>query len=502
MSPRNRNSADFEKFMSNSISPASLHHLLGIALETPLSIEAMCANLRCVLYPAFSLTGRLERFCSALSEAMRTLGITAEPFSESTLCNGRFIPGTVILAPGTFTDKELAINRVSTLYNNIIVGIYDEPPPLTPEALPQERLDAIVGRLARDMVHILVYVTEHSWTICTMNGGVVTFNTPLPATEDVRRTLVPKLTAQVVPPRPEDLDFRHAALTADNAEFRTASEDFLCCSRIWASSSYLLTHTSTDGLEYRNDFYRKIVARYLDQRSGMSYGFFARQLPVAVKPAVLCNNGCAEAEERTIPVKIGGKNMLVPVPDVRILTTRSGCKKHCLDSETDLVEIGLEQGIAYLKTPAGLPEGTIIRPSFDTLTILAHALGNAIIASILKTLRPGSLFTEKLERYGASMTHWHGYPESTMLPVGYFVHGRDNPPVSCSTPQSAAYSLFGKIEALEQAMLTGEEYLGDVHIEPNHGTNIVGILTLEETAILLNGIAVPKAGSAERLRRR
>ncbi|MBM3161823.1 MAG: hypothetical protein FJZ79_00475 [Chlorobi bacterium] len=479
--------------MNYPFSPATLHHLLGIAEETPLGLDDMCAELRCVLYPARSLPERLERFCRSLAATMHSLGITVEPYGDSSLSNGRFLPGTVILAPGIFTDSELAINRVSTLYNNIIVGIYDEPPPLSAEALPQERLDAIVRRLARDMVHILVYVTESSWTICTMNGGVVTFGTPFPEPHDVRRTLVPKLTAQVVPPKPGDLDLRQGLIEPESAEYRAAADDFLACSRAWASSSVLLTHTSTGDLEYRTDFYRKIVARYLDRRSGMSYGFFARQLPAEVKPAFHDGRGCGKSGDETVPVRIVGQTMLVPVPDVRVLTTRSGCRKHALEIPADLVEIGIEQRVAYLKTPAGKSGDTAARPSFDTLTILAHALGNVFIASILKTLRPGSLFAETVEKKGASMTHWHGYPNGTTLPEGYFLHGGGNPPVSCSTPQSAAYSLFGKIEALEQALRTGVEYLGDVHIEPNHGTNMVGILSLEQTAMLLTGTEVREA---------
>jgi hypothetical protein len=474
--------------MNYPFSPATFHHLLGIAEETPLSLDEMCEELRCVLYPAQSMTTRLERFSLALAEAMRSLGIAVEPYCESSLVKGRFQPGTVILAPGTFTDCELAINKVSTLYNNIIVGIYDEQPPLSEDALPQQRLDAIVRKLARDMVHILVYVTENTWTICTMNGGVVTFSTPVPLKEDIRSTLVPKLTAQVVPPKTEDLDFRQGLLQQASPEFRAAAADFLSGSNAWAATGMLLTHTSTDGLDYRNDFYRKIVARYLDRRSGMSYGFFARQLPLKAKPAIP-GNGNEKPCEGMVPVRIGEQIMMVPVPDVRVLTTRSGCRKHSLDIDTDLVEIGIENGCAYLKTPAGLPENMVTRPSFDTLTILAHALGNAFVASILNTLRPGSLFTKMLEKRGASMTHWHGYPDCDNLPEGYFVHGSGNPPVSCSTPQSAAYSLAGKIEALEQAMESDKEYLGDVHIEPNHGTNIVGVLSLGQTAMQLNGIS-------------
>jgi hypothetical protein len=479
----------------NSISSDSLHHLLGIPPDTPLGIEEMCKRLRPVMYPAPDLSPRLEGFCRALSAAMYDLGIAVLSKEEAMGKDGRFAPGTVILAPGYFPDSMLAINRVTTLYNNIIVGIYDEPAPLTAESLPQERLDAIVGRLARDMVHILVFVTDRAWTICTMNGGVVTFNTPLPSLEDVRNTLVPKLTAQVVPPRAEELDIEQGALQTGTLEFEAVAEDFLQCSALWSSNACLLTHTSTEGLAYRNDFYKRIVARYLDQRSGMSYGFFARQLPVNVQPALFLEesgskNDHGEEMPDTTRIRVQGRIMLVPVPQVRIITTRSGCKKNQLEAKSDLVEIGLKQqngrGRAYLKTPAGCSPEIIAKPSFDTLTILAHALGNALTASILMTLRPKARFPGHLAHFGASMTHWHDYPDSELLPEGYHLHGKQNPPVACSTPQSAAYSLLGKIAALEIALEEGTVYRGDVHVEPCHGTNIVGMLSLAETAGLMN----------------
>jgi len=483
--------------MSNSITPLSLHKLLGIPVDTPLSIDEMCKRLKPVIYPAPDLTSRLQQFCLALVAAMNSLGIDVLSEEDASEKAGRFAPGTVIFAPGYFPDKLLAINRVATLYNNIIVGIYDEPAPITTDALPQLRLDAIVGRLARDMVHILIFVTDQTWTICTMNGGVVTFNTPYPSREDVRCTLVPKLTAQVVPPRPEELDIMYGQLHTATPDFNDIADDFLQCSSLWSSNTSLLTHTSTAGLEYRSDFYKRIVARYLDQRSGMSYGFFARQLPVAVQPAFdVSSTEPVRINERQkksmIEICVQEKSFLVEVPQVRVITTRSGCRKNHLDPKKDLVEIGLVQkpdgGRIYLKTPEGFSQANAAKPSFDTLTILAHALGNALAASILMTLRPEEQFPYHLARFGASITHWHDYPQPELLPEGYFLHGEQNPPVSCSTPQSAAYSLRGKITALEKALVNGTEYRGDVHVEPNHGTNIVGMLSLAETAEILNPV--------------
>ena len=83
------------------------------------------------------------------------------------------------------------------------------------------------------------------------------------------------------------------------------------------------------------------------------------------------------------------------------------------------------------------------------------------------------------------------------------LHGETNPPVSCSTPQSAAFALVGKLAALGHAMETGPAqngamtngttqngtngatyppYLGDVHVEPHHGTNLSGVMSLAEAA--------------------
>jgi hypothetical protein len=472
--------------MTERISSASLHRILGIVPSTPLSPAAMGSALKVAFCPAPELSPRLERFTAALRDALRSCGTAVIDDRNMDGGDGRYSPGTVVIAPGSFPDHLLPINRVSTLYNNIIVGIYDESPPVIPGEAPQKTLDAVVGRLAWDMVHLVIYVTGSSWTVCSMNGGVTSFDTPLPEPGDVLGSLVPKLTAQVVPPRAGDIDIRHGALDTSERGFKAIAGDFAESGSIWDGNPLLMSHTSRDGLAYRNGFYRKIVARYLDERTGMSYGFFARQLPVQVAPAVDTGRNGDNHEESAVEILIARRRLLVPIPDVRVVTTRSGCRKTAVDSRQDLVETGLAKGRMWLSTPSGLPPEVAVRPSFDTLTIVAHALGNAMVSSILQTLRPDARFPGLLAAFGASMTHWHHYPDDEQLPQGYVVHGSDNPPVSCSTPQSAAYSLLGKLDALERALENGMEYLGDVHIEPGHGTNMVGTMSLAETAARLN----------------
>ncbi len=472
--------------MTERISPESMHRILGIPPSTPLTPSAMASALKVAFCPLHDPNQRLERFTTALQGALKACGACVLGDGEAAGADGRIMAGTVVIAPGSYPDHLLPINRVSTLYNNVIVGIYDEPPPVAQGDEPQKALDAVVGRLAWDMVHLVIYVTGISWTICSMNGGVTSFDTPLPEIRDVLDTLVPKLTAQVVPPRAGEIDTFHEALDTSTGAFATVARDFVECGMIWEGNPLLMSHTSRDGLAYRSGFFRKIVARYLDDRSGMSYGFFARQLPLHAAPAIDADRSGHLLREESVEVSIAGRVLRVPIPEVRVVTTRSGCRKTAVDSRYDLVETGIRQGRAWLATPAGLPRELAVRPSFDTLTIVAHAVGNAMASSILQALRPEASFPERLRASGASMTHWHHYPEESSLPIGYIVHGNGNPPVSCSTPQSAAYSLLGKLDALDRAIAEGSEYLGDVHIEPGHGTNMVGTLSLTETAKTLN----------------
>jgi hypothetical protein len=155
-----------------------------------------------------------------------------------------------------------------------------------------------------------------------------------------------------------------------------------------------------------------------------------------------------------------------------------------LDPVKDLTLLSLAQGKLVLGTPKGLDESSDCQPSFDTRTILAHALGNSIIASILKKLAPAGTFQKLLGRKGLALAHWHGFLQPADLPRGFYSHGRANPPVSCSTPQAAIYALSGKLAALQQSLYEGVDYLGDAHEEPSHGTNLTG-KTLVDLAYLV-----------------
>ena len=69
--------------------------------------------------------------------------------------------------------------------------------------------------LAWNLIHVPIFVQDDTWTVCTMNGGVVECLNDDNITDDVLYALVPKLTAQVVPPTQADVTFRKDALNVE-----------------------------------------------------------------------------------------------------------------------------------------------------------------------------------------------------------------------------------------------------------------------------------------------
>jgi hypothetical protein len=216
----------------------------------------------------------------------------------------------------------------------------------------------------------------------------------------------------------------------------------------------------------------------------MSYGFFAWQLPLLTRPATAMTDEGGDTIDRNdrIRLLVCDVHFECHVPDIWVLTTRSGCNKTSILPERDIVCMGLKDGEIIFRTPAGSDPEVDYKPSFDMVTILAHALGNALAAQLLAAFVPGNPFSGFLAKRGMGITHWHGYPQAKDLPNGYCLHGSDNPSVPCSTPQSAIFALLGKLSAVSESIASESVFRGDVQHEPHHGTNVNGMMSLTETA--------------------
>ncbi len=471
-----------------SISSDAASRILGLSRRVPLTHETMASGLRATYFPYGKSSGKVAAFAERLREAMEDHGVEIMPFDKA-LAEGRrgkVGEGIVIIAPGEMENGALPVDFVSSLRANTVVGIEDGPCPADAIRDQQRRLNTIVESLAWNIVQAVIYVDDPVWTICTMNGAIIPCEGGEGFSRDVYATLIPKLAAPVVPPHASDFIVEEGGLDLRAAEWEPYVRDFETSSPLWAETGLMLFHTSLSALEFRTTYYKRVAAAYLDKRSGMSYGFLTRQPATVCAPALLDR----EAEElegwkdwsdsgygvvngqRYAVVRFSGHVFAVKVPDIAMLATRSGCDKSHIDGHKDLVLLGMRDGMIFLKTPKGLDAAIDARPSYDTLTILAHGIANAMIGAILKRLAPSAEFVRILTQNGLALAHWHGTLDTAVIPKNYIIFGDDKPPVSCSTHQAAIYTLTGKIEAFTRQMQQSGEYAGDVHIEPHHGINV------------------------------
>jgi hypothetical protein len=474
-----------------------IFNLLQIKKNVPLSEEKMAQSLTVTFHPPHKHSARLDAFVEAFKKNLIDLGVKVLSYEDALLDDGsrKVKPGVVIIEQGEGKNEALAIRKVSSLYDNPVVAIFDEAPPIPENPTLQETLDSIVGVLAWNLTHVPIFVEEDKWTICTMNGAVIECGDWRSPRYDILHSLVPKLSAQVVPPSREEIVYRERIFDPIQQGFGDYIDDFMSAAKVWHDNGLMLAHTSIEDLKYRNKLYKRIVSKYLDHRTGMSYGFMVKQLPTPIETAIeresapSALNGSHWNNQNTLTldgetyllVELFNKEWIVKIPDVWLLSTRSGCNKTNLNPDKDILKLGLHNGEITIDTPSSLSKEEC-RPSYDTYAILAHAVGNVITASILRNVAPDSEFPDCLENDGLSVSHWHGYPDKSFPLDGYAHHGEENPPVSCSTPQSAAYAFTGKLKALSNYKNNLDQYRGDIHVEPHHGTNITGCLSITETA--------------------
>lgn len=469
------------------VTSEALRAMLGIKKTVPLSPDAMAQSLRVTFFPGGKLTPSLVAFSEKLRSALLRSNVEVIPYDKA-VSDGRrskVKEGIVIIAPGDLETGNLPVNHLPNLRTNTVMGIVEGPCPAEGIAGEQEKLNSIVEMLAWNIVQIVIYVEEKSWTICTMNGAIIRCPDPSTFQSDVFSTLIPKLAAPVVPPHASDFDMHEGALDLYSERYRSYVDDFEQAAPLWAETGLMLFHTSLESLEFRSKYYKRVAAAYLDKRSGMSYGFLSRQIAVPVVPAREIQAreriaGLAELEERGfawvngrlhVLVRLGARRFVLQIPPVHVLATRSGCDKAHIKGHRDLMLLGLSGGTISVETPPA-SNGIDFRPSYDTLTILAHALGNALIGSLIAGTQNPSPFAKLLSEGGMALAHWHGTVDTTLFPDGFTVFGEENPPVSCSTHQAAMFTLRGKLEAYTRHAGQGKGYLGDIHIEPHHGVNV------------------------------
>ncbi len=394
--------------------------------------------------------------------------------------NTKIKKGISAIVLGEQESKNLPMKYIYSFKDNSIITILDFPKNIKENSSFHEHFDTALSLFATHMTNIVIGVDDKKWILYNFNASHPVFPIDKDFKENVLHALVPKIVAPIRPYTLSEFIISNEFFNLKDNKYKSLVDDLVKGALIFDKTKLYPTGKKIDDLPFRNDFYRWIGKLHLDNRNGMSYGFLALQIPGKVSKLIPENDFTADTldnyykkeDNLFIKIKLNDKNYWLQVPDVWVLSQKSGSDKTHVNPERDLIKMGLSNGKMVLQTQEGSVIDNDYKTSFDTQVILAHSVGNAIIASILNHLNPKSEFLKRYLEKGISISHWHGYIHPERVPNGWFVHGVANPHVACSSPQSAIYALQGKMQSFLESIEKNKEYKGDIHIEPHHGTNI------------------------------
>ncbi|HEX3034236.1 MAG TPA: hypothetical protein VHT73_03760 [Thermodesulfobacteriota bacterium] len=356
-------------------------------------------------------------------------------------------------------------------YNTQIITLMPLDPEFADESTNYDRkINIGLQNLIRTMSEIVIGVSEDKYSIINMNLSDSTFSNQ-ELDKFIVNSLIPKMYAPIQPPvlnrfeRGEyDPDESPYARQLVNLGKQLKDTDLFPSGSKFSERITRLSH-------------RDVVEKILEGRTGVSYGFIAvaeepkyydgpKEITQAEWDALLpvdgqSNNTIRQNDKSRwyVRTKIRGKEIYQQVPDIWVVTSRSGCDKTNLDPKGDVVRIGLIKGKLYLQTPYGVNlNRRDIRPSFDTYVILSQAISAA-------------LYLPELIQEGMPIVHFHGYPNPEWFNTKECYAGAQNPSMPCGTIEAALLNYSG---IYELANLNGGDMELLCLVEADHGVNILG----------------------------
>jgi len=414
--------------------------------------------------------------------------------------------GISIISIGEQKTGSLPMDYTLSFRESSVITIVDVPPHINEKSEFSEHFETAMGLFAHHMTNIILAIDKKSWLLYNFNASHPRYPLYDDFKEHILNALIPKIVAPIRPLRFSDFNVTTGAFDVGEEKYAHAVSQLKDSGVLFERAGVYPQGKTINSLPFRNNFYRWIGRLHLDQRNGMSYGFLAWQLPVKIEKLLSVEDFSAhyhydkkvflekdyfqqDKQNTFLLIHLPSGDFVLRVPEVWVMTQRSGSNKTQINPAQDIIKLGLVNGQLYLHTPTGARIDEGYKPSFDTQVILAHALGNAIIASILSTFPDifgKASFVESIEKFGFGIAHWHGYIHSEKIPPGWYAHGASNPHVSCSSPQSAVYAIEGKLRVFLGAMNEKTQYKGDIHIEPHHGTNITFTSLTDLANLFLN----------------
>ena len=365
---------------------------------------------------------------------------------------------------------DFTVGYLQDPYNTQVITIISLDPEFENEDTTyDEKISIGLKNLITNMSEIVIGVSHSKFGITNMNLSDSIY-THGQLDDFVLYSLIPKIYAPIKPP----VLTRFAVSEYDPREFEYARKLSALGSDLKSTDLFPAGSKFSDAIKRLS--HRDVANKILDGRTGVSYGFIALAEPPRYDGEKYIDEDmwdslqeipnynpdevrAASNDKWYVKTLLGDRTVYQQVPDIWIVTSRSGCDKTNLNPDSDIVRIGLVKGKLHLEIPRGVDLGRKdIRPSFDTYVILSQALSSALYAPCL------------IEKE-MSILHFHGYPDPCWFGVSEHHAGARNPSLPCGTVEAA---LLNYSAVYETATKNGSDIKLLCLVESDHGVNVLG----------------------------
>ncbi|MDE0159391.1 MAG: non-ribosomal peptide synthase [Candidatus Dadabacteria bacterium] len=365
---------------------------------------------------------------------------------------------------------DFTVGYLQDPYNTQVITIMSLDPEFENEDTTYERKISLgLKNLINNMSEIVIGVSHRNFAIINMNlSDSIYAHDQLD--DFVLYSLIPKIYAPIKPP----ILTRFSVSEYDPQEFEYAKKLSTLGADLKSTDLFPAGSKFIDAIKRLS--HRDVANKILDGRTGVSYGFIALAEPPGYDGdkyidenmwnslQEIPNYNHAEVRAASndrwyVRTLLADETVYQQVPDIWIVTSRSGCDKTNLNPDSDIVRIGLLKGKLHLQIPRGVDLGRRdIRPSFDTYVILSQALSSALYAP--------SLIEKEM-----SILHFHGYPDPCWFQGSEHHAGARNPSLPCGTVEAA---LLNYSAVYETATKNGSDIKLLCLVESDHGVNVLG----------------------------
>ncbi|MDZ8077977.1 MAG: hypothetical protein RMX35_02555 [Nostoc sp. DcaGUA01] len=402
---------------------------------------------------------------------IRKLGIfaaeTVYQIYSTLILNDRKLPVIKIARLSSWAEDYAAkyVDNPSKTQVIVITNIdHDFINPLIPY---KQKINIGLNTLIRTFSEIVIGVSSDKISILNMNLSDSIF-TRNEISSFVLKSLIPKVFVPIAP-----LLLSRFEVEQYNPQESTYAAKLVTLGQELASTGLFPPGFKLDKVIKRKS-HRDIVSIIINGRTGVSYGFVAYVEPPQYFGEIeitknqwenllpvqgFSNNEIRQNNKgrRYAKIKKLEEYVFRQIPDIWLVSSRSGSNKTDLNIADDVIRIGLREKL-YLQLPKVIRSELVdMKPSYDIYVMLAISLSAA-------------LYTPELIENGAPIVHFHGYPAFDWFKPNEYCIGVDNPSVPCGTYESGVFNFLG-ISSLANQQPSNISLVS--LIEPDHGANFI-----------------------------